>query len=233
MESSTDGSFEDSETTQPKTVRSARSRVNRAVRRYQQHEGLAVTMAVNFARQHPSVDLQELIQTARIALYRAGLQSEIEKTFPKYAMNAIAWAMKGVAHRPGYVRNAVSLNDVLGRTKSGEDVTLADAIERGTAESYHASLADLERRLSREDDVWHAMHNGSNLTLLQRKILTLRFFDDCHVSDVAKKLRVTKKIVGRESAHAIWKLRRYFAAKGVAVDMSPLKRLSLPQQTAR
>jgi RNA polymerase sigma factor (sigma-70 family) len=190
-------------------------------------EGFAVNQAAKFQRMHPEVELKDLIQEARIAIWYAKSRFEGHPfAFWEYARTGIKWQFCMMKRR-SLVHGTCSLDDEFGE---GTDViTLLNVLESGWAKERDPRLhrfnpeellLKTETELvafQRSQELWHAVSNGSGLSPLQRKILRLRFRDGYELEEVAKKLRCKNHNVACNTLRAIRKLRAYFKAKGFDV----------------
>lgn len=175
----------------------------------ERNRGLAVHLAVKYARRYPRVELDDLTQVACVALVRAAElhDPKVKVPFAPYAMKGILWAIWDfLKHQP---KQEVSLDAPIDTDEDGEALTLGDAVlvdEESAAEPdehegrVYCLLADLIR-------------TSPELTPRERRILELGYLKGMKNDEIRRRVGPPTNI-GVESAIAIRKLRTIMSRRG-------------------
>jgi RNA polymerase sigma factor (sigma-70 family) len=192
---------------------------------YDDYRGTAINAAVRYAKSHPGVDLKWVVQEALIALYMAARKHnrKYDNTFAAYSKTAIIRTLMVYDQRNAGQKLEVPADEVLGRGEDAEPFTLGELAERKLADRYSQDLIPYEREMARMYELREAVEACPELTRVERKVITLRFFHDVDFKELPKRVKGSQRAITRASFTGIKKLRDHFRKKGHKVSDAALK----------
>jgi len=187
---------------------------------YDDYRGTAINASVRFCKSHPEANLPWVVQECLIALYMAARKHDrkFDNTFAAYSKMAVVNALLAYEKRNAGQRLEVPADEVIAHNEDSEPVTRGELAERNLVED----LIPYERELCRLYDLREAVETCPELTRIERRALTLRFFHGVDTHELPKRLKLPGYSVARASRSAIQKLRQHFSQRGYTVSDRPL-----------
>jgi hypothetical protein len=192
---------------------------------YDDYRGTAINAAVRYAKSHPGSNLSWVVQHCLIALYMAARahNRQYDNTFAKYSKTAVIRALACYDHRDAGQWLELPADAVIGQNEDSEPFTLGELAERKLADRYSQDLIPYEREMARMYELREAVETCPELTRVERRVITLRFFEDVDFKELPKRVKGSGRAIACASCSGIRKLREHFKKKGHKVSDRPFE----------
>jgi RNA polymerase sigma factor (sigma-70 family) len=192
---------------------------------FENNRGLAVHMAVKYAKKYPQIVLEDLTQECLEALHAASKSHDpkVPSTthpgtfvpFGPYALRAITWAC---LHHWNKIRSAPKEIPLGAKIRSRDtESTVGDLLEA------QAALGELQYDITqdRDDALIAGLHQIilqlENLTPGERRVLVALYITGVEAEVLEKKLKISYGTLRNIVLSAVRKLRSHFRKQGIPV----------------
>lgn len=186
---------------------------------FEDYQGIAYKQATECARKYPKVVLKDLINLCLESLMVATRRHNPQKfgSFGSYAIRAVSWTIRQYLHREVFRKPKPSIDDVVGISADGNDITRGDRI------ADEAGRDEVQERLANnrfKAQPWAVIRTLKTLTKDERKVLTLLYLKGKEPYEVIAAYGGNYQLVNASHYHGITKLRAHFSSNGFSVDTS-------------